>query len=208
MIGCAACGQEFDYDRADALGGINLVQTTFSHGIDGLGSTGNDNPIPSRVGGRVDFTKIEATLSRTQPLPAIMSGLSLYGLIYGQYAWEPLLVVEQCAYGGKLFGRAFDPSALTGDNCVNAAVELRYDLSIPENPFTRTQLYGFVDRGFLDRNITSAGTPQEQWASSAGAGLRLGWRENVSIGIEAARADRSGDIERDWRGHLELTVRY
>ena len=196
-----------DYDRADTLGGINLVQVTLSQGIEGLGSTGNDNPMPSRIGGRVDFTKVEATLSRTQPLPAILPGLSLYGALYGQYAWDPLLVVEQCSYGGKLFGRAFDPSALTGDNCINAAVEVRYDLRIPENPFKQTQLYGFLDRGFLERNTTSAGTPQSQLASSAGVGLRLGWRDTVSIGVEAARGV-DGDIDHDWRGRFELTVRH
>ena len=198
---------KLDYDRADALGGINLVQAILSQGIDGLGSTGNDNPIPSRGGGRVDFTKLEATLSRTQPLSGIAPGLSLYGSVYGQYAWEPLLVVEQCAYGGKVFGRAFDPSALTGDNCLNALIEARYDLTIPGNPFTRMQLFAFADRGFVDRKTVSVGTPQDQWASSSGGGLRLGWRDNVSISIEADRGI-GGDIDQSWRAHFELTVRY
>jgi hemolysin activation/secretion protein len=134
-------------------------------------------------------------------------GLSLYGAVYGQYAWEPLLVVEQCAYGGKIFGRAFDPSTLTGDNCLNALIEARYDLSIRGNPFTRTQLFAFADRGVVDRNTTSAGTPQDQWASSAGGGLRLGWRDNVSMSVEAERGT-GGDIDQGWRGHFELTVRY
>ncbi len=196
-----------DYDHADNFGGINLLQATLSRGVDGLGSTDNDNPIPSRVGGRVDFSKIEATISRVQDLRSFAPGFSLYGVLYGQYAWNPLLVVEQCSYGGKLYGRAFDPSALTGDSCVNAAVELRYDPTIAGNPFSRTQLFGFVDQGFLSRLTTTAGTPSDQSGSSAGGGIRLGWQDNVSIGLEAARGI-GGDLDKNWRGHAELTVKY
>ena len=196
-----------DYDNADTRGGINQLQITLSQGIDGLGSTSNANPIPSRAGGRVDFTKIEALASRTQQLSSVLPGLSLYGAIYGQYAGDPLLTSEQCSYGGKVFGRAFDPSALTGDNCVTSLLELRYDLVIPGNVFTRTQLYGFVDHGYLNRETTSVGTPTDQWGSSAGAGLRLGWRDNISGLVEAGRGI-AGDIGQDWRTHAELTVRY
>lgn len=196
-----------EYDRADELGGINLIQTTISQGIDGLGSTANDNPLASRIGGKVDFTKIETYVSRLQPLPYLGEGLSLYGAIYGQYSWEPLLLVEQCSYGGATFGRAFDPSSITGDNCLTSLVELRYDLSIPHNIFTRTQLYGFVDHGLVERELVSAGTPAHEWGSSAGAGVRLGWQDNVGAYFEAAKGI-GGDIDEAWHGHAELTVRY
>lgn len=196
-----------DYDRADSLGGINLVQAILSQGLDGLGSTGNDNPIPSRGSGRVDFTKIEGTASRTQPLAFVLPGLSAYVAAYGQFALDPLLVVEQCAYGGKTFGRAFDPSALTGDNCVIGLGELRYDLPIHANPFSKTQLFGFIDYGWLERKTTSVGTPSQQQASSAGVGLRLGWRENIYATGELAKSV-GGDVDLGWRGHVEMTVRY
>lgn len=196
------------YDRADTWGGINFVQLTLSHGIDGLGSTSNDNPMASRIGGKVDFTKIEVHASRSQPLRFLHDQLSLYGAVYGQLAWDPLLTVEQCAYGGKSFGRAFDPSIITGDNCLTSLLELRYDIVIPDNVFTRTQLYGFIDYGFIERKLVSAGTPEDEWGSSTGLGLRLGWRENISAAIEAARGI-GGDVkDDDWHGHAELTVRY
>ena len=31
--------------------------------------------------------------------------------------FTPLLVSEQCSYGGRFFGRAYDPSQLLGDSC-------------------------------------------------------------------------------------------
>ena len=57
-----------DADIADDLKGVNQLNVTFSQGIQGLGSTANGNPLASRAAGRVDFTKIEATVSRTQQL--------------------------------------------------------------------------------------------------------------------------------------------
>jgi hemolysin activation/secretion protein len=119
-----------DSDWADRFLGINQVFVTYSQGFQGLGSSENNadlhDPVPtSRQFGRVDFEKIEATLSRTQTLPG---GFSAFGSIYGQYAFNPLLVPEQCGYGGRFFGRAYDPSELLGDHCVEAIAELRYDL--------------------------------------------------------------------------------
>ena len=95
-------------------------------GIQGLGSTTNDNPLASRLVGRVDYDKIEATAARTQPL---FDRFSAYVSLYGQYAGTPLLVPEQCGFGGRYFGRAFDPSQLLGDSCFEAVGELRYDLA-------------------------------------------------------------------------------
>ena len=65
-----------DADMADAWRGINQFNLTFSQGINGLGSTSNSNPLASRLGGRVDFTKFEATANRTQPLFGMFSAVS------------------------------------------------------------------------------------------------------------------------------------
>jgi hypothetical protein len=69
----------------------------------------NGNPLASRLVGRVDFSKIEATISRTQPL---FDRLSAFGSLYGQYAFDPPLAPGQSGYGGQYFGRAFYPSEL------------------------------------------------------------------------------------------------
>ena len=62
-------------DFADPLGAINQYGVTVSQGIDGLGSTQNDNSLASRIGGRVDFTKVEGGYSRLQPLKDRFSAL-------------------------------------------------------------------------------------------------------------------------------------
>ncbi|MEA3023503.1 MAG: hypothetical protein QOK01_2355, partial [Alphaproteobacteria bacterium] len=162
-----------DGDWADRFLGVNQVNVTYSQGIQGLGSSnngGNSLPPTSNPNGRVDFEKIEATLSRTQPL---FGPVSAFGSIYGQYAFNPLLVPEQCGYGGRFFGRAYDPSELLGDHCFEALGELRYDLPKFAPTVSQVQLYAFADYGRLWLLATGVdalgiGTPGNFEAASAG----------------------------------------
>lgn len=195
------------YDRADSYGGINLLHGTLSQGVGGFGGTREDNPLASRTGGHPEFTKLEVLASRQQSLQALMPGLSLYGSAYSQFAWHSLLLPEQCSFGGRSFGRAFDPSALTGDRCVSGLAEVRFDPTFVGNPFRQFQVYGFVDAGAIERLTHAAGTLPHQWASSAGSGVRIHWREHLSANVEAGRSI-AGDVDLGWRGHVELTVRY
>jgi hemolysin activation/secretion protein len=192
-----------DGDIADSFGGTDQLNVTFSQGIVGLGSTANGNPLASRAAGRVDFTKLEATFSHTQPLFANFS-FQLTG--YGQYGFTPLLSPEQCGYGGALFGRAFDPSVVTGDSCLEASGELRYDLPITDPWLTRAQLYGFADWGDLFTRDAAAGTPARVDAASAGAGVRFGLKENLNADVFVAKGVEGPQEDR--RVFFVLTARY
>jgi hemolysin activation/secretion protein len=181
-----------DADMADAWHGINQLNVTVSQGINGLGSSGNYNPLvpradgsmPSRSDGRVDFTKVEGTLSRTQ---ALFGPLSMYLSGYGQYSTTALLSPEQCSFGGRFFGRAFDPSQLLGDSCYMGNAELRYDLPVFWQ-VSQAQLYGFTDGAELyDRG--SVFMPSMNFhAASAGGGLRLGWLSYMNADLTVAKA--------------------
>src|SRR5262249_26022376 len=109
-------------DAADALNGINLLNLVASQGIHGLDAKalGFVNP-----NARLDFTKFEGTFTRMQPLFAQVSALFA---AYGQYALNALFPIEQCGYGGRVFGRAFDPSQILGDSCALVLGELRFDM--------------------------------------------------------------------------------
>ncbi len=192
-----------DADFADKWQGINQFNLTVSQGIEGLGSTPNGNPLASRAAGRVDFTKVEATVSRMQPL---FDRFSAYVSAYGQYAFTPLLSPEQCGYGGRYFGRAFDPSQLLGDSCIEAISELRYDLPAIIPQLTQAQLYAFSDYGALHTTAPAIGTPANATAASAGAGLRLGWTQYLSADLQAAKAIE-GPID-EWRFFFTLTAKY
>jgi hemolysin activation/secretion protein len=175
-----------DGDWADAWLGINQFNVAVSQGIDGLGAGA---PFPSRAGGKVDFSKVEASVSRTQPLPA---RFSLFGSLYGQYAMTRLLAPEQCGYGGRFYGRAFDPSQILGDQCIEALGEVRYDLPTFWDQISQVQFYGFSDYGKLWRGLgttDSLGTtiPSVQ-AASAGGGVRVGWLNYINADLQVAKA--------------------
>ena len=173
-----------DTDSADQYGGINQLNFAFSHGIEGLGSTQNGNDLASRANGRVDFSKMELTLSRMQPL---FSGFSVLLASYGQYAFTPLLVSELCGYGGRLFGRGFDPSQFVGDTCLEVLAELRYDIPLQLKGLTQAQLYGFADHGWLHNIAPVVGTFNTVDAASVGAGLRLGWLNAITADLTVAQ---------------------
>jgi hemolysin activation/secretion protein len=194
-----------DGELADEARGINQLNVTISHGIDGLGSTSNDNLLASRFGGRVDFTKLEVTATRVQQL---YSNLSVLVAAYGQYAFTPLLSSELCGYGGRTFGRGYDPSELVADSCLLLLGELRADLPITGKELTQAQLYLFADQGHLyNHNDASLFASHFQVdAASVGGGFRVGWLSTVNADLSVAKAiDGPRD---DWRFFLILSGRY
>jgi len=192
-----------DGDFADRLLGINQFYAVVSQGIQGLGSTDNGNPLASRAAGRVDFTKLEGFVARIQPL---FANFSAYGALYGQYAGTPLLVPEQCGFGGRFFGRAFDPSEILGDSCVEASAELRFDVPGLSRQISLAQFYGFTDWGHLTTRDAAIGTPAAVDAASAGAGLRFGLFNHVDTDLSAAKAIEGP--RDDWRFFFIVSARY
>ena len=164
---------ELEFDHADELNGVNQAILSVNQGIDGLGSTENDNPFASRGNGRVDFTKATLQLSRIQTLGG---GNSAYVLGYGQLAANPLLSSQECGYGGGWVGRSFEPSIVTGDHCALFLGELRHDFDAGASGFSKLQLYSFADYGSIWNIDAPLGTAKHDDAASAGGGIRLGWR--------------------------------
>lgn len=194
-----------EFDQFDRFNGVTQVIGTFSQGVDGLGSTSNDNPLATRAAGRVDFTKLELGISRFQSLP---HDFSLVARANGQFAFTPLLSSEECTFGGSAFGRAFEPSVLAGDTCIQLSTELRYDLSIPNSPLSQTQLYSFVDYASVFSRSPALGTPATSEAGSAGFGVRLGYKDFITGTFEGAR-QVSGSIDDDgWEFFFNLSARY
>jgi hemolysin activation/secretion protein len=200
-----------DADWADSFLGINQVNVTFSQGLHVLGATDNAIPFdpnppipgPSTNAGRTDFNKIEATGSRLQPLPM---NFSFFAAAYGQYAFTPLLSSEQCGYGGRFFGRAFDPSQLLGDSCWEVLGELRYDIMAPWKRLTKLQLYAYADHGELHTIQPAVGTPVNQSGSSVGAGVRAAWEDIYTADLSIAKAVEGP--RDDWRAFIILGAKY
>lgn len=194
---------KIDADIADALRGVDQFNLTFSQGIEGLGSTDNGNPLASRRVGRVDFSKVEFSTNRTQPL---FDPLSAYVAAYAQYAFEPLLVPEQCGYGGRFFGRAFDPSQLLGDSCFEATGELRFDVPASALQSGRLQLYAYSDYGRLWTQSPAFGTAAQVEAASLGGGIRFGYNSYADVDLQGAKSIEGPSY--GWRFFFAVTTRY
>jgi hemolysin activation/secretion protein len=189
-----------DADWADRFLGINQVNVTFSQGVNGLGAVANP---PSTNAGRLDFNKLEVTYSRLQPL---LPNFSAFVAAYAQYAFTPLLVSEQCSYGGRFFGRAFDPSQMLGDHCWAVLGELRYDVATPWKQLTRLQPYAFADHGELHNISPALGTPINQSGTSAGAGVRAAWEDTYTADVSFAKAVEGP--RNDWRAFVILGAKF
>jgi hemolysin activation/secretion protein len=193
-----------DADFVDPLRATNQINLVLSQGIEGLGSSSSGGANLSRANGQPDFTKFEATFSRLQPLP--IPNVSVLLAAYTQWASTPLLAPELCGYGGRAFGRAYDPSELVGDRCVELLAELRYDVPHPFQNLTQFQLYTYADRGWLHNLAPVAGTPADVDGASVGGGLRLGLTPGVAVDLSAAKG--VAGIRDDWRFFFITTGRF
>jgi hemolysin activation/secretion protein len=202
-----------DADWADRLLGINQVNVTFSQGLQILDATPNADPNPNLLqplptastnAGHTDFNKIEATFARTQPL---FAGFSAFVAAYGQYAFTPLLVSEQCSYGGRFFGRAYDPSQFLGDSCWMALGEARYDIPNTIKQITRAQIYAYADHGQIYNIDPALGTPKQAHGSSVGVGARAEWEGAYSVDLSIAKAI-DGPHSDELRAFVILAAKY
>ena len=137
----------------------------------------------TRADGSGAFVKLTGSLSRTQHLGG---GLSLHLAATGQLASRALLASEEFAFGGARFGRAYDPSELTGDHGGAVVAEIRYT-DQPDLKFLNFyQLYGFWDLG-ATYDIGAEGSDAKRSGASAGLGLRFGLTDTVSGQLELAK---------------------
>jgi hemolysin activation/secretion protein len=202
-----------DYD-ARAWGGISRVVASLFIGLDMLDSTQEGDPLSSRAGASGEFTRLEVSASH---LMSLSDEFSLFTELAGQVASGPLLVSEQCGYGGGYIGRAFDPFEVIGDHCVKGRAELRYDVPLKYEVMTsvldNVQLYALGDFGVMIK----AGDllPLEErveTAESIGIGIRFKARRFLSGFVEAVQPlDRGVSLEngsRDPRIFFGLSADY
>jgi hemolysin activation/secretion protein len=159
-----ATGRVF-FNTADRLGGVNLADATVRQGLNTPGTRKTGSPNLSRVEGHSDFTSVTGTLSRLQ---TISGPWQVNAFATGQYAFSPLLASEQFGFGGASYGRAYDPSELTGDEGLAGSVELRYDAIAFERYRLSLMPFAYYDIGKV-WNLVAGG--QNLSAASAGAGL-------------------------------------
>ena len=167
----------------DILNGENLVTIRASKGFDTLGASSNEAPNLSRLGGKTDYSRLEADYVRWQDLPGAFS--AMFGL-RGQLAADGLLSGEEFRAGGGNFGRAYDPSEIAGEEGIAGFIELRGDIDTAGAGVRAIQAFAFYDLAAAWDDDPVNGTAKRSIAS-LGAGLRATLPYNIRTTVELAK---------------------
>lgn len=179
----------------------NHVTFTYFQGIEGLGDLGNNNPNASRADGRVDFSKAVLEWRRKHQL---RNGWGLSADFKGQAAFTPLLSSQECGFGGSRHGRAYDASALVGDDCAMLGMELTKSIPVASGVVNGLTVFALADYGrvWQDGGADNKGT-------SIGLGIRGVAFEKVEFSMEGTTASTNAvGIDEDWRVFGSLGVRW
>lgn len=208
----ALLGEQIATERTRALRGGFALQRSHSKSTGSVGlvvSSGIDG-LAARVQapGMADLDFLKANLSGEYVrdlTPAVW--LSVGFTI--QATGDLLPASEQFAFGGGEYGRAFPAAAAMGDRGAAARMELGWRPKGLPKRVAGTELYGFVDRGWVEVLDRPGLTGGDLDLGSAGAGLRLAVGKSVVLELEGAHAvedHRPGD--RGWSANFGLSIRY
>lgn len=167
------------FDAADKLNGFNYAALELSQGLPAFGASprkSSSTVLLSRADGKSNYTKVKADAFRLQRFTKYWS--ALIGAEC-QYAWVPLLSAEEFGFGGRSYGRGYDPADLIGDRGIAAKGELRLNTA-PGMQFLKTiQYYAFCDAGKIWNIEYNNGQPRKADATSIGLGMRFAFTSNI-----------------------------
>ncbi len=191
-----AAGVEFRDDRlrvlrlalsylfSDDWAGQNRATLTVSQGLNIFNASRPGSRNLSRADGRSDFTKVYVAATRIQKLAENWSVLFSAN---GQKTRDAVLSAEEIVVGGSVFGRAFDPAEIGGEDGGALKLELRFTRAPSLAAVRQYQLYTYVDAGAVWNLDTPVGVSKRQSLASAGLGLRVSFAKWVSLYLEGAK---------------------
>jgi len=148
-----------EYARSDLLFGgdrtaVNTASVRLSQGLTEMGASSDGASALPRTGEAIDFTKIDARLTRTQTLFSPYQGatVALEGIAAGQFTNSTLPPAEEFYLGGLDYVRGYESGAVTGDRALTTTAELQFNTSVDLSAFAlpdpvSLQVYGFYDWG-------------------------------------------------------------
>jgi len=186
-----------DYALFDTLLGAdhsatNTLWLRLSQGLPILGSgrDGDTTTPPARLGERVDFTKVNGELTRTQTLfqPFRDATVALRASLDWQVTNVLLPPVEKFYLGGPHFNSGYYYGEVSGDKAVTTSLELQLNTPLPvpmpdKLPITalQAQFYAFYDWGDAWQNTR---LENDVVLQSAGGGVRVSVNANTEIDLE------------------------
>ncbi len=164
----------------DAAEGRNWVSAEISQGLDILGASGSDSPSLSRPGASPEFTKVTLDYSRYQK---VWNNVAVLLTATGQKSSGTVLSAEEIGLGGERFGRAYDPSEITGKDGAAGRIELQYDGALADSVLSQYQFYGFYDIGAVWADVPAG----RRSLASAGFGVRGQFQHGLFGYVEIAQ---------------------
>lgn len=189
---------ELGGNYADPTGGLNSARLAVVSGFRMFDATVLSDIDKSRATGSGVFNHVNFEMSRVQPLAG---GVYLQAAIAGQWSSDSLLASEEFGLGGSNFGRAFDPSEITGDKGLAGKVELFKTISL--DGVSSIEPYAFYETGFVRQVDPLPGEPLRDSIGAAGVGVRIAANDNWAATFEyaqpferdiASRGDRDGRL--------------
>ncbi len=170
------------------FGGLNSTVVTLNRGLDIGDATERGAPLASRggEGAGVTFLTFEFARERAWTPWALLATEA-----FGQVSTRALQIVDQCTYGGRDFGRAFDPNAIFGDTCFLAKAELRLTPGFLRTAQFRFEPYVYADGGVLHQvGVADPSQARDASRMSAALGAAINGPHGLSAKVELTQALR------------------
>ena len=149
---------------------------TYSRGL------GLDEARSAVPGASTEFDKIEGTGKLVQ---AIGRSFFVRMKARGQWSEDILPANERLLVGGMEFGRGFDNGIVSFDKGYAASVEPAWR-PLKKGAFKKSEIYAFAD--YAEGDVTPNGVNDVSLnLSSAGFGVRAGYKDISSVGVEVAK---------------------
>lgn len=191
---------ELDRSHGDSS---STTWVQLSKSLDILGATSGPGPHNSRPDADGRFWKLNAGASHYNDVGA---HAGLYVSADAQWSPDPLLLSESFAPGGLPYGRAYNYAEIYGDSGVAGLAEFRLGWDPKIRPLSFFQMYSFVDAAEV-WNHRSPYAVASAALASAGGGLRLTFRDQTTLRLEAAKPLTRTPFDthnKDWRAFISL----
>ena len=168
---------QLEYLFKDSLSGHNIIQTKFAQGINGKFQ---NYQTPSMATDK-HFNYLKLEFYREQNL---VNEFSIFSHLAIKYSNKKLPDQELFVFGGREFGRGYEFANLYGNRMVGLSLEARYDRELDYKIVKHIQPYIFFDTSYIGVQNT---TISKNRFSSAGAGFRLKFYQDIDLAIEMAQ---------------------
>ncbi len=165
--------------------GYTLLSNQFGFGLNGLGASGEGNPLSGRVSADPSFVKYTGSISRILRMP--FGSRTSFKLDY-QVSLDKLLSQEEFYLGGAGTVRGYPEGDYLADQAVLFSFEYLFPIPLPFWKIPALEGVVFFDEGYGRLRGASAAEFKKRHLMGLGGGLRIRLKEYLSARVEIGHA--------------------